>query len=84
METMDNKILNSYVSIQETLLNGTLQVAGISALGMGILDHNSAIGILGGSLLLSGSIGRGVSYAKAYFEANLDYKANGKFTKLKN
>jgi len=79
---MNYKILDTYRDKTADTLVGLVELGGLVALVAGVITDSSAMSIAGGAGLGSGVLAEGVSYAKAYLEATLDYKANNKFTKL--
>lgn len=78
---MEHKILDAYN--EDSSLNGLIQLGGLVALVIGGVYDSSAMSIAGGSGLVGGLMAEGIDYTKAYLEATLDYKANNKFTKVK-
>ena len=80
---MEYKILDAYRSKKGETLVGLVQLGGLVALVAGAITDSSAMSIAGGAGLGAGVIAEGIDYAKAYMEATLDYKANKKFTKVK-
>ena len=78
---MDFKILHAYKDNSERGL-AVLQFGGLVGIALGAIIDSSGASIAGGAALGSGILGEGVEYAKAYMEATLDYKANGRFTKV--
>ncbi len=79
---MEYEILDKYRDKSADTLVGLVELGGLVALVAGAITDSSAMSITGGVGLGSGILSEGVSYAKAYLEATLDYKANNKFTKL--
>ncbi len=79
---MEYKILDAYRNKTADTLGGLIGLCGLVALVVGAVTDSYAISIAGGAGLGSSVLAEGISYAEAYLEATLDYKANNRFTKL--
>lgn len=80
---MEQKILDAYRNTELDKFFGCIALTGLGALVVSAIIDNTPLSIEGASLIGSATVGNMVNYMRAYLEATLDYKANNKFTKLK-
>ena len=76
------KILDAYREKKYDRVNGVFGLIGLAALLGGVIFDSTPLSIGGGSCVVSTTVGEGLEYMKAYFEARLDYLQNNKFTRI--